>query len=150
MDSRYLRPSMQQGLRRTDQLMNSYWPDMSEWCEVQPPRPEIAGWGPLTHIKSIIYILCFLCLLHDFSEHFILNHIVWKHWSFLVFYDHKFSHLFVYMEKNEPLWVSVQPSGVSSWEKSPLRLPMQITWPCPRVSCFSLGLITVRQKKMWT
>ncbi len=52
--------------------------------------------------------------------------------------------------KNELLWVSVQPSGVFSWQKTPLRLPMQITWPWPPVGSFSHGLITVRQKKMWT
>ncbi len=52
--------------------------------------------------------------------------------------------------KNELLWVSMWPSGVFSWEKTPLRLPMQITWPWPPVGRFSHGLITVRQKKMWT
>ncbi len=30
---------------------------------------------------------------------FIINHIIWKHWSFLVIRDHHFSHLLVYMEK---------------------------------------------------
>ncbi len=81
----------------------------------------------------------------------------WVFWTFhtkshnmkaLVIHDHHFSHLLVYMEKNELLWVSVQPSGILSWEKSLLGLPMQITWAC--VGSFSHGLITVRQKKMWT
>ncbi len=40
-------------------------------------------------------------------------------------------------------------SGVFSWEKTPLRSPMQITWPWPQVDSFNHGLITVRQKKMW-
>ncbi len=42
----------------------------------------------------------------------------------------------------------VQPSGVFSWEKTPPRLPMQITWPWPSVSRFCHGLITIRQRKM--
>ncbi len=52
--------------------------------------------------------------------------------------------------KHEFLWVSVQPSVVFSWEETPPRLPMQITWPWHPVICFSHGLITVREKKMWT
>ncbi len=52
--------------------------------------------------------------------------------------------------KNELLWVSVRPPRVFSWEKTPLRLPLQITWPWPPVGSFSHGLITLRQKKMWT
>ncbi len=52
--------------------------------------------------------------------------------------------------KNEPLRVSVQPSEVFSWEKTSPRLPMQITWPWPPVGRFCYGLITVRQKNMWT
>ncbi len=35
-------------------------------------------------------------------------------------------------------------------KKTPLRLPTQITWPWPPVGSFSHGLITVRQRKMWT
>ncbi len=34
--------------------------------------------------------------------------------------------------------------------KTPPRLPMQITWPWPPGGRFCHGLITVRQKKMWT
>ncbi len=45
---------------------------------------------------------------------------------------------------------SVQPSGVFSWEKTPSRFSMQSTWPLQQVCRFSHGLITVRQKKMWT
>ncbi len=52
--------------------------------------------------------------------------------------------------KNELLWVSEWPSGLFSWEKTPSRLPMQITWPWPQVARFCHGLITIRQKKMWT
>ncbi len=52
--------------------------------------------------------------------------------------------------KNELLWVSVQPSEVFSWDKTPPRLPMQIPWPWTPVGSFRHGLITVRQKKMWT
>ncbi len=52
--------------------------------------------------------------------------------------------------KNELLWVSLRPSRVFYWENTPLRLSMQITWPWPPVGSFSHGLITVRQKKMWT
>ncbi len=51
---------------------------------------------------------------------------------------------------NELLWVYVQPSGVFSQEKTPPRLPMQITWPWPPMGRFSHGLITIRQTKMWT
>ncbi len=50
--------------------------------------------------------------------------------------------------KNKLLWVSVWPSGVFSWEKTPPRLLMQITWPWPPVGRFCHGLITVSQKKM--
>ncbi len=36
--------------------------------------------------------------------------------------------------KNELLWVSVWPSGVLSWGKTPPRLPMHITWAWPPVN----------------
>ncbi len=39
------------------------------------------------------------CSQHDFFELLIINHIIWKHWSFYVIYNHHFSHLLVYMEK---------------------------------------------------
>ncbi len=86
----------------------------------------------------------------------------WLFWTFytkshnmkeLVILSHLWS-LFLYLtclhRKNELLWVSVWLSGVFSWEKTPLRLLMQTTWPWPPVGSFSHGLITVRQKKMWT
>ncbi len=46
------------------------------------------------------------------------------------------------------MWVSVQPSGVFAREKTPPRLPMDSTWPWPRVGRFSHGLITQRQKNV--
>ncbi len=49
--------------------------------------------------------------------------------------------------KKELLWVLVWPSGVFSWEKTPSRLIMQITWPWTPVGRFGHGLITVGQKK---
>ncbi len=52
--------------------------------------------------------------------------------------------------KKELLGVSRRPSGVFSWEKTPPRLPMQITWPWPPLGRFSHGLITIRKKWMWT
>ncbi len=35
-------------------------------------------------------------------------------------------------------------------KKTPLRLPMQITWPWPPEGRFNHGLITIKQRKMWT
>ncbi len=48
---------------------------------------------------SCIYHSYLLWSLHDFSELFILNHMIWKHWSFWVIHDHHFSHVLVCMEK---------------------------------------------------
>ncbi len=41
-------------------------------------------------------------------------------------------------------------SSATDWEKTSLILPIQISWPWPPVSSLSHGLITVRQKKIWT
>ncbi len=88
---------------------------------------------------------------------------VWLFWTFhnkshnmtaLVILSHSWSPflpLTCLYGKNEILWVSVRPSGALSREKKlPPDLPMQITWPWPLVGRFNHGLITVRQKKMWT
>ncbi len=87
----------------------------------------------------------------------------WRFWTFhtkshnmkaLVIRSHSWSHflpLTCFYGNIELLWVCVWPSGVFSWEKrTPPRLHMQITWSLPPVGSFSHGLITVRQKKMWT
>ncbi len=59
--------------------------------------------------------------------------------ALVILSHYHFSHLLVYMKKIP----SVQPSGVFSWEKTPLRLPMQIIWPWPPVGSFSHGVIIV-------
>ncbi len=86
----------------------------------------------------------------------------WHFWTFhnklhnmkaLVFLSHSwlpFLPLACLYRKHELLWVSVGLSEVFSREKTSLRLLMQITWPWPPVGRFSHGLITVRQKKVWT
>ncbi len=83
----------------------------------------------------------------------------WLFWTFhtishnmkaLVILSHSMitiSPTYLFIWKNELLWVSVQPSGVFSWEKTPPRLPMQITWPWPPVGRFSQGLITRKPKE---
>ncbi len=50
-------------------------------------------------------------------------------------------------EQKEHLWVCVSHSGIFSWEKTPSRLPMQITWPRLPLGRFVYDLITVRQKE---
>ncbi len=86
----------------------------------------------------------------------------WLFWTFhtkshnmkaLVILSHSWSPflpLTCWYGTNELLWVFVQPSRVFSQEKIPPRLHMKITWPWPPVGRFSHGLVTVRQKKMWT
>ncbi len=84
--------------------------------------------------------------MHDFSEHFILNHIIWKNWSFYFIHDHHFSHLLDYMGKKK-VGLCAAFCSIFVREKTPLRLPMQITWLWPPVGSFGHGLFTVRQKK---
>ncbi len=54
--------------------LNSYWPDISEWPEVQPPRPLTCDHRPrrldlrwLTHIRLIIYLL-YPCVISQFYQ----------------------------------------------------------------------------------
>ncbi len=84
---------------------------------------------------------------------------VWHFWTFhnkshnikeLVILCHSCHHFFylpVCVDKKY-FCRSLCPSGIFSWERTPSRLPMQITWPCLPVGRFSHGLITIRQKKM--
>ncbi len=66
------------------------------------------------------------------SEHFILNHIILKSIGHSNSIMITISPTCLY-EKNELVCVSVHPCGVFSWEKTPPRLPLQITWPWPPV-----------------
>ncbi len=59
-------------------LLNRYWPDMSEWPEVQPPGPETTGRGPwrlATHSYQVnnlfIIPLCYVTILSASSA--------WRH-----------------------------------------------------------------------
>ncbi len=60
----------------------------------------------------------FLCSLHDFSERFIISHIIWKQIGYSKSFMITISHTYLFISKNELLWVPVQPSRVFSQEKT--------------------------------
>ncbi len=118
----------------------------------------VTFWSHILNICSIIY-LCTSCYMIRLPCLF----TAWRFWTVhnkshnmkdLVIQSHSWS-LFLPLIclyekwKNKHLWISVWISGVFSWEKTPPRLPMQITSPWPPVGRFWHCLITVRQKKIW-
>ncbi len=86
-------------------------------------------------VRCMTFFLTFHTKSHNMKASVILSHS----WSSLLPLTWLYG-------KNEHLRVSVWPSGVFSGEKTPLILPMRITWPWQPVGSFSRGLITVRQK----
>ncbi len=73
------------------------------------------------------------------------NKILWKHWSFMITTSP--TYLFIWKE----MFVGLCAAFWNIFSNKTLpRLPMQITWPWPPVGRFSYGLVTIRQKKMWT
>ncbi len=97
----------------------------------------------LLKLPSLFAVYIFFLTFHNKSHDM-------KSLVILRLFDHHFSHLLVYIETNELLWVSVWPSEVYLREKSTVRLLIQITWPWPPVGRISHGLITVTYRKMWT
>ncbi len=58
------------------------------------------SWPPVGRFNHSLTTLKLPSLLTAWPfERFIMNHILWKHWSFYVIHNHHFSYLLVYMEK---------------------------------------------------
>ncbi len=103
-----------------------------------PCLPSVKGFSSKLKLPSL-FIEWLFWTFHNKSHN--MKALVILHHS-----DHHLSHVLVYMKKVNFVW----PSGVFSQEKTPSRLPMQITWLWPPVGRSSHGLITIRPKKMWT
>ncbi len=91
----------------------------------------------LESLKLPVRCMTFHAKSHNMKALVILSHS----WS-------PFLPLTFWYWKNELLCVSVRSSGVFSWEKTPTRFPMQITWQWPPVDRFCHGLVAVRQKNV--
>ncbi len=115
---------------------------------------------------SLVYVFPCVVYLNCRTKQLLLKlpslFAAWPFWTFhtkshnmkaLVILIHSWSPflpLICLYGENELIVVLCTPSGVFSWEKTPLRLPMQITWQWSPLGRFCYGLNTVRQKKMWT
>ncbi len=111
---------------------------ISMWASIN--RVEDNDKARESKLKLHSLFAAWLCWTFHTKSHYMKAYILSHSWS-------PFLPCICLYWKNELLWVSVSPSRVFSWEKTLLRLPMQITWPWPPVGIFSHILITVRQKK---
>ncbi len=89
---------------------------------------------------------------------FCVHCMAWPFWTFynkshnikeLGILSHLWSPLTCLYDENYFLGLCASFWSILVGKNSP-RLPMQITWPWPPVGSFNHGMITVRQKKMWT
>ncbi len=121
-------------------------------CRTAPH--EIPGSAPVINFGTVLYLVLKLPSLVT----------AWLFWTFrnkshnmtvLVILSHSWSPFLPLTCLYGQKWTSGSLCSLLEYfhekKNSPApRLPLQITWPWQPVSTFGHGLITVRQKKMWT